>query len=146
MVEEVLAKIRQFRIEDINEILEIEEQAFPKSAYSKEIFLNYAKRLRNDFAVVELGEDIIGYIIFDMGGHIHSTAVRKSYRKRGFGKRLFMYALTCSEKRLWLEVRSKNSVAIEFYRKMGMKIEGIIQNYYGDDDALIMVINQKNKD
>ncbi|NQT56747.1 MAG: ribosomal protein S18-alanine N-acetyltransferase [Desulfobacteraceae bacterium] len=137
------AKIRKFRKEDINKILEIEEQAFPKSAYSKETFLSYASRLRDHFVVVELGTDVVGYLIFDMSGHIHSTAVRTSYRKRGFGKMLFMHALTCAKKRLWLEVRSKNDVAIEFYKKMGMKIEGRIPNYYGDDDALIMVMNQK---
>ena len=143
MSEENPAKIRKFRKEDINKILEIEEQAFPKSAYSKETFLNYANRLQDYFVVVELGADVVGYIIFDIRGHIHSTAVRKLYRKMGFGKMLFMHALIYAKKRLWLEVRSKNSVAIEFYKRMGMKIEGRIPNYYGNDDALIMVMNQK---
>ena len=136
------ARIRLFRKEDINKILEIEEEAFPKSAYSKETLLGYSNIFRDHFIVVELGEDIVGYIIFDMGGHILSTAVRTSYRKKGFGKMLFMHALTCAKKRLWLEVRSKNDAAIAFYKSMGMKIEGRSSNYYGNDDALIMVMNE----
>jgi len=59
---------------------------------------------------------------------------------------LFMYAIQSVQKRLWLEVRSKNSGAIAFYKRLGMKITGRISNYYGDDDALIMVMSQKKSD
>jgi ribosomal-protein-alanine N-acetyltransferase len=90
---------------------------------------------------VETGNVIAGYIIFDVSGHIHSTAVRTEYRKKGFGEKLFTHALMRVEKNLWLEVRSKNRAAIAFYKKMGMKIIGINTDYYGDDDALIMILN-----
>ena len=146
MAEEALTKIRKFKIGDINKILEIEGQAFPKTAYSKETFLSYAKNFPDNFIVLETGKDIVGYIIFDMSGHIHSTAIKATYRGKGFGKMLFMYALKCAKKRLWLEVRSKNSAAIKFYKKLGMKITGKIPNYYMSDDALIMVLSQKEWD
>jgi ribosomal-protein-alanine N-acetyltransferase len=87
---------------------------------------------------VESNKEIVGYIIFDLTGHIHSTVVKKSYRRKGFGKMLFMHALRCSKKGLWLEVRSRNRGAIEFYKRLGMKIVGKIPKYYRDDDALIM--------
>jgi ribosomal-protein-alanine N-acetyltransferase len=140
MAEKPLPRIRKFVIGDINKILEIEEQAFPKTPYTKETFLNYANRLPNSFIVVESGKDIVGYIIFDTSGHVHSTAVKTGYRKKGFGKKLFAHALVCVEKKLWLEVRSKNRAAIEFYKKMGMKMIEKIPNYYGNDDALIMAL------
>ncbi len=143
MAEKPLPRIRKFVVGDINKILEIEEQAFPKTPYTKETFLNYANRLPDSFIVVESGKDIVGYIIFDMSGHVHSTAVKTGYRKKGFGKKLFEHALMCVEKRLWLEVRSKNRAAIEFYNKMGMKMIEKIPNYYGNDDALIMVLNHE---
>jgi len=143
MVEKPLSRIRKFVIGDINKILEIEEQAFPKTPYTKETFLNYANRLPDSFIVVESGKDIVGYIIFDMSGHVHSTAVKTGYRKMGFGKKLFAHASMCVEKRLWLEVRSKNSAAIEFYKRMGMKMIEKIPNYYENDDALILVLNHK---
>ena len=140
MAEKPVSRIRKFVVGDIDKILEIEEQAFPKTPYTKETFFNYANRLPDSFIVVESGKDIVGYIIFDMSGHVHSTAVKTGYRKKGFGKKLFVHALMCVEKELWLEVRSKNRAAIEFYKRMGMKIVNTIPGYYGNDDALIMVL------
>ena len=138
MAEKHLVKTRKFKAEDINKLLEIEKQAFPKTIFSKVTFLNYADRLPDTFIIVESGKDIMGYIIFDLTGHIHSTAIKQSYRRKGFGKMLFMHALRCAKKGLWLEVRSRNHGAIEFYKRLGMKIVGEIPNYYKDDDALIM--------
>jgi ribosomal-protein-alanine N-acetyltransferase len=141
MAEEPSFRIRKFVPGDINQIIEIEERAFPKTPYTKKIFLNYATRLPDGFIVVESGNVIVGYIIFDRSGHIHSTAVKIEYRKKGFGEKLFAHALMRVKKNLWLEVRSKNRAAIAFYKKMGMKIVDINTDYYGDDDALIMVLN-----
>jgi len=143
MDEKPLATMRKFKTEDINQITKIEEQAFPKTAYSKQTFLNYGNSFPDTFIVIETGDDIVGYIIFDKGGHIHSTAVKRTYRMKGFGRMLFMHAVKYARKRLWLEVRSKNSGAIAFYKSLGMKITGKIPNYYGSDDALIMEMSKK---
>lgn len=143
MAEEGPPKIRKFKREDIHKILEIEQEAFPKTAYPKETFLYYAKRVPDYFLILEAGDDIAGYIIFDMEGHMHSTAVKPIYRRKGFGKMLFLHAQDSAKKRLWLEVRSKNNIAIAFYKSMGMKITKRVKNYYGDDDALIMFLNEK---
>ena len=59
---------------------------------------------------------------------------------------LFTHALGCTEKRLWLEVRSENSGAIEFYERLGMKIVKRIPYYYGSDDALVMVLGEREED
>ena len=143
MAEEGPPKIRKFKREDINQILEIEEEAFPKTAYPKETFLYYARRVPDNFMILETGGDIAGYIIFDLDGHIHSTAVKPVHRRKGFGKMLFLHALASAKKRVWLEVRSKNRGAIAFYNSMGMKITRRVTNYYGDDDALIMVLSEE---
>jgi ribosomal-protein-alanine N-acetyltransferase len=138
MAEKHPAKTRKFKAEDINQILEIEKQAFPKTVFSKATLLEYADSLPDTFIVVQIGKNIVGYIIFDLTGHIHSTVVKKSYRRKGFGKLLFVHALRSVKKNLWLEVRSRNREAIEFYKRLGMKIVGEIPNYYVDDHALIM--------
>ena len=137
--------LRKFRTEDIHQIMEIEKEAFPKTPYSEEILLTYAKYYPDSFVVAQTGEGIVGYIIFDREGHIHSTAVKPLYRNRGFGKTLFWHAVRSSKKRLWLEVRSKNHDAIAFYKKMGMKATGKICNYYGNDDALVMEMTTKKQ-
>ena len=133
--------IRSFLIEDLKQILEIEREAFPKTGYPKEVILNYAKRLPGGFIVVETGSQIVGYMIFDQTGHVYSAAVRPSHRRKGFGKRLFLHASEQSFGKLWLEVRSKNTEAIGFYHRIGMRIVGRIQEYYHGDDALIMILD-----
>jgi ribosomal-protein-alanine N-acetyltransferase len=136
-------RIREFRSSDIEQIMEIEAMAFPKSAFSKEILLMYALRLPLSFLVLETEDGVEGYIIYDLDGHIYSMAVRSSCRRRGFGRALFMQALEHVKDSLWLEVRSKNLTAIEFYRKMGMRVTGKVAGYYGTDDAHIMVLDKK---
>jgi len=141
MTERVLTEIRTFKIEDIDRIVEIEEEALPKSAYSKETLISYARKYADSFFVVEAGGAVGGYILFDMNGHIHSTAVSRKQRRKGFGKMLFAHALKITKTRPWLEVRSKNVAAIEFYKKLGMKTVGRIPDYYETDDALVMVLD-----
>ncbi|MGD8229546.1 MAG: GNAT family N-acetyltransferase [Desulfobacteraceae bacterium] len=145
MAEKGPPNIRKFRREDIHKILEIEGEAFPKTAYPKETFLYYAKWVPDHFMILESGDDMAGYIIFDQDGHIHSTAVKPVHRRKGFGKMLFLHALESSKERLWLEVRSRNRGAIAFYKSMGMEIAGKVDNYYGDDDALIMVLSEQGR-
>jgi ribosomal-protein-alanine N-acetyltransferase len=134
--------IRPFRKEDMDQILEIERQAFPKSPYPISAFRKYAAEFPNGFMVLERGDKIEGYIIFDDTGHIHSMAVRPGGRRSGAGSTLFRYAFDSVKKGLWLEVRTSNQGAVAFYRSMGMKEIGTIPDYYGDDDALIMVLKK----
>jgi len=134
-------RIRSFSLEDLKQILEIEREAFPKTGYPKDVILNYAKRLPDGFIVVETGEQIVGYMIFDQTGHVYSAAVRPSHRRRGFGRKLFLHASEQSYGKLWLEVRSKNTGAIGFYQRIGMRIVGRVEGYYHGDDALIMILD-----
>ena len=142
--EDPLGRVRQFRSKDIDRILEIEAEAFPKTAYPKEVLLLYASRLSESFLVFEAEAGIVAYIIYDSEGHIISMAVKTSHRRNGIGTELFRHALENVES-LWLEVRSKNYGAIRFYEKMGMRAVGKANDYYDGDDALIMVLNEKNE-
>jgi ribosomal-protein-alanine N-acetyltransferase len=137
--------IRRFEDDDIDQVLEIEKQSFPKSAYSKEVILTYARMLPDTFMVAVLGHEIGGYILFETSGHVLSMAVKTASRRKGTGMALLMHARQRSEGRLWLEVRSKNVSAIAFYRKAGMEITGRVPKYYGDDDALIMAAGEKDE-
>jgi ribosomal-protein-alanine N-acetyltransferase len=137
--------IRSFERGDMGEILEIESGAFPKTPYPREIFRHYAIVSPNTFAVINKGEKVAGYIIFDSTGHVISMAVKGEHRRKGFGKSLVMYALEQTGARLWLEVRTKNQGAIAFYRNLGMKTVGKIPGYYGNDDALIMAKGKESE-
>ena len=141
MAERLKAQIRRFDINDLDQILEIEKDAFPKTTYPRQVFVHYAQLFQDTFFVAETGEEIAGYIISDRAGHIYSTAIKPSCRRKGLGSMLFMHTLQCVRKRLWLEVRSENQNAINFYKRLGMKIIGRERNYYDNDDALIMALD-----
>jgi [ribosomal protein S18]-alanine N-acetyltransferase len=138
-------KITRFRLEDIDKIYEIEKMAFPKTAYSKETLIRYALGLPETFIIIGDDKETAGYLIFDKTGYIYSAAIKPEYRKMGLGTRLFMYAKKSSRQRLWLEVRSKNTAAIRFYKKMGMKVIKEIPNYYENDNAFVMILHKKPK-
>ena len=142
MSEQLNAEIQMFKTEDMDKILEIEGKAFPKSAYSEEVFAHYARKCPNGFFVIRVGGAIAGYIMFDKSGHIYSTAIDPEHRRKGLGRMLFNHACRTAKTGLWLEVRSRNASAIEFYKGLGMTVVKRIPDYYETDDALVMALGE----
>jgi ribosomal-protein-alanine N-acetyltransferase len=136
--------IRPFSLSDLDSILNIESQSFPKSPYNRTTFLNLHSLYPETFLVyinTDHGqeEEILGYIIFSRAGHIISIAVHPRHRKKGIGTQLLQRAIkTPHLKKVWAEVRRSNRVAQAFYSKMGFQIRGVVPNYYGNEDALII--------
>jgi len=137
--------IRHFSFPDLDRILQIEGQSFPKSPYDWATFINLHWLYPETFWVyVDTKHDreenqIRGYIIFSQDGHVISIAVHPHHRRRGIGKELLEKAMkTLRSKKLWAEVRKSNQGAQAFYLNMGFQIVGIIPNYYGNEDALIV--------
>ena len=137
--------IRSFSLSDLESILQIESQSFPKSPYDWTTFLNLHYLYPETFWVYlntnhgQKEEKILGYIIFSKDGHAISIAVHPQHRRKSIGRELLQRAMKTSYlKKVWAEVRRSNQGAQGFYSKMGFQITGMIQNYYGDEDALIM--------
>jgi ribosomal protein S18 acetylase RimI-like enzyme len=172
--------IRLFSLDDLDSILQIENQSFPKSPYDWTTFLNLHYLYPETFLVynnpsephpesscspgVDLErphhrpeerdldaaertdtnhsqeeEKVLGYIIFSRDGHIISIAVHPQHRKRGIGRQLLQSALkTFHPGKVWAEVRRSNHGAQTFYFKMGFQVTGMVPNYYGNEDALIV--------
>jgi ribosomal-protein-alanine N-acetyltransferase len=140
--------IRKFKISDLATILGIEKEAFPKSPYSRFIFLYYASIYPDNFLVyvykdTETGLNKIGgYIIFYPHGHIVSIAVDPAYRRRGIGTELVEEVLKRTKGTARVEVRKSNEVAKKFYTQLGFTVQTVIPKYYGDEDALVMIRNR----
>lgn len=138
-------------MEDLKEVMKIDSGSFP-APWTREI---YEQELcENDFAhyfvmKTELGE-ILGYVgmwlIFD-DAQITNIAVDRRYRGKKIGEKLFAYALAFAFQQgaqtLSLEVRPSNTVAINMYRKFGLKKGGLRKNYYPDngEDAYVMWVH-----
>ncbi len=132
-----IVKIRKCRMEDLDEIYEIERLSF-SYPYPPFIFYSYLNKL---FFVVEENGKIVGYIIGDRERNlIVSIAVHPDYRRKGYGRKLMEYLLKHMHGEVILQVRKSNKGAIEFYKKLGFKVKKEIRNYYMDgEDAILMV-------
>lgn len=130
--------IRRFELTDLDEILRIEAQAFPKSAYTVEMFVHFYRRYSGTFLVFEERE-IAGYIIFKPDGHIISLAVDPPHRRKGIGTDLMNACESrCKGENLLVEVRKGNVGAQRFYEKLGFQLKSVIRLYYGTEDAYVM--------
>lgn len=70
---------------------------------------------------------------------IINLATLPEYRNLGYAGQLLDELEKQDEvNHLMLEVRKNNIVAVNFYSNKGFKVIREINNYYGDDDALIM--------
>jgi len=139
--------IRRFSVSDLNRILEIERQSFPKSPYDWATFVNLQWLYPETFWVyvekaADMEEKVLAYILFSWDGHLISMAVDPEYRRQGIGKKFLERILTFpSIKKVRAEVRRSNKGAQAFYSRMGFQTVGMVTNYYGNEDALIMEWN-----
>jgi ribosomal-protein-alanine N-acetyltransferase len=144
--------IRPFLFSDLDQILQIEVEAFPKSPYDWATFLNLYTVYPESFLVYvdticdgEVGKtrfregSILGYIIYSTDGHIISIAVHPSHRRRGIGNQLLRRAMNIPNiKKIWAEVRKSNRIAQAFYSHAGFQMTHVVLNYYGNEDAFIV--------
>jgi ribosomal-protein-alanine N-acetyltransferase len=137
--------IRPFAISDLDYILQIELQSFPKSPYDGATFINLHNLYPETFWVYvspsphQRENQILGYIVFTDEGHIISIAVLPQHRRRGIGKELLKRAMSMPHlKKMWAEVRRSNLEAQAFYLRLGFRMTGVVPNYYGNEDALIV--------
>ncbi len=137
--------IRPFQIKDLPAVLKVEENAFEKP-WSKELFLGDLESATARYFVAEADGCIVGYagasLIVDEV-HIANIAVHSDYRKKGVGRALLVHLIeeTLKEGATFytLEVRRSNLPAQALYQSRGFSVAGERKNYYGDEDALIMI-------
>ncbi len=114
--------------------------------------INYAKLNKLDDIVNDNNQKVYVYIINNnVVGFLHITIsfdeadivdiiTSEEYRNHGIGNSLISYAIKDNNlKKINLEVRESNKIAIEFYKKMNFKKVRIIKKYYGTEDAFFMV-------
>ena len=97
------------------------------------IYLYKENNINKGFIHIQNGLDIIDLL---------NIIVKPEYQNQGIGSVLLKYIIdNKQEKKIMLEVRSKNINAIKLYQKYDFKIINIRKNYYKDDDAIIMERN-----
>jgi ribosomal-protein-alanine N-acetyltransferase len=134
--------IRRFRPSDIERLLEIERNAFPKAAYPRDLFLELLADCGRLFFVALRGRSIAGYSVAcarPPRAELISIAVDRRYRRLGIAeallRRTLMRLRQAGAARLSLMVRARNRGAIALYRTFGFRRTGRVARYYenGED-------------
>ncbi len=134
--------------EDIDEVLKIEEDSFPKP-WSRNIF---ERELRNPVSYGLAGwlkkdsaDWLVAYVYFWIvqgEAHILNMTVRRECRRRGLAKRFLSFMLQFMREKgvedIFLEVRRSNKAAISLYESFGFRVFYERKDYYVDEDALVM--------
>ena len=145
-------KLRRFSISDLDEVMEIEKASFPnRQIYSENYFKKLYQKYPEGFIVAEEKGKIFGYAISQVKnqvptervGEIISLAIKPDFRQKGIGEKLSNFLINQFKerevKKVFLHVRTKNRVAISFYKKLGFEILKKIKNYYQNgNDAYLM--------
>lgn len=137
--------IRRCKKDDLKAVFRIELDSF-EHPYNKYIFERY---LGSDLFLVSENDDrAIGYVIGEERGEegiIISIAVAPSFRLKGIGTSLLKHVLKrMSADKVMLTVRIGNKEVVEFYRKSGFKVVGVLREYYesGEDGIVMGMLNK----
>ena len=83
----------------------------------------------------------ICYSVYFERAEINYIYVKDDYRRFGIASKLMKYMIQkCSNlENITLEVRESNYSAINLYKKFGFSECTIRKNYYGSEDAILMI-------
>lgn len=135
---------------DLDEVLEIERQSFPKP-WTRSMFESELKNPVSSSIVLnaESGGKVmlVAYMVFWVvhgEAHILNIAVAQGFRRRGAAELLLGTALEQMRRNLvfevFLEVRRSNEAARRLYGNFGFRESFERKNYYGDEDAIVMTL------
>jgi ribosomal-protein-alanine N-acetyltransferase len=131
---------------DLRIISELERDLFSEKKWS---YFQILREFKNDFSkilVFKEKEEIIGYLIFreiEPEIEILKIGVRKEYQRKGVGTKLMQKLIEIAKEKniskIFLEVKASNLSAYNFYKKLGFKEMYRRKNYYGNEEAIVMV-------
>ena len=136
-----------FGEQDIDIALDIERESNPFPWTVK----NFKDCIEKGYysLVLKEGMKVIGFAILSVSteeSHLLNIGLTASKRGQGLGKELLekiiMAAEVMGSKKIFLEVRISNLIAIDLYKTSGFKEIGLRKNYYrtkeGREDAILM--------
>jgi ribosomal-protein-alanine acetyltransferase len=136
-----------FNVKNIEEILEIEKESF-SNHWTKQMFLAEAENKFSHFKICITNNLIIGFIIYRIvleEAEILNIVIINQFRGKSFGRQLLNYAINDIKenkvRNVFLEVNKRNIIAQNLYRNGGFVQYSTRQNYYGNDNAVLMKLS-----
>ena len=135
----MISKLTKEEVQEVTELGTMLNSNFSKLFHienlnpNETIYIYKENNINKGFIHIQNGIDIIDLL---------NIIVKPEFQNQGIGSILLKYIIDNKEdKKIMLEVRSKNINAIKLYQKYDFKIINIRKNYYKDDDAIIMERN-----
>jgi len=128
------------------EVATLEQESSP-DPWSERLFLEELAVPQNRSWVIIGNTGTVAFLISRFLGHeaeILRLAVTSQLRRQGLGRSLVDHALADltheGAQKIFLEVRTSNLIARQFYTHLGFVIEGLRRNYYKNpnEDAIVM--------
>ncbi len=138
--------VRHVKASDIIPVIALAFETLPER-YNPVIFNQFYETSPDDFLVALHNNSIVGFLIgiktTPTIARILMISVKERNRKQGIGTALLKVFLAEMKehqiKRLDLEVRTTNHAALEFYKKQGFILRGILPQFYQNgEDAYSM--------
>lgn len=133
------AHIRWMIRRDMPEVLAIEEDCFGPFAWQEENFINSLRQRNCIGMVAECDDKIVGYMLYELHHKrlvIKNFAVTEGCQREGIGTQMvekLKGKLTQQRRRhITLEVRETNLGAQLFFRSMGFRATGVLQDHYDE--------------
>lgn len=135
-------KIEDATIRLLDKLYEIEKQCFEREAFTKQQLAYLLADYNTVGLVARFNDETAGFVMARIGiernmmfGHILTVNVAPAYRRRGIAQRLLVEIESMLRekgvKECRLEVREDNVAALNLYRKLGYKVVGKLEKYYG---------------
>lgn len=144
-------KIRRMCLDDLDQVMIIEPNAFGSHHWSRQSFINELNNPSGSYFSIFDDVALVGYSGFWLIGeeaHITTLAVHPDLRRRYLGELLLINDIEQAQKVgaswLTLEVRVSNYVAQNLYFKYGFKNLGTRRKYYQDNDEDALVLWAEN--
>jgi ribosomal-protein-alanine N-acetyltransferase len=135
------------RLSDLPAVMKTDRRSLPKP-WSEAVWREELSSSFGLYLVLEEGDTLSGHIglkLVSDEAHVMTLAVRPERRRRGIARTLVEAALadpaSAGARRVYLEVRPSNSAARELYGSLGFAETGLRPRYYGDEDALLMILD-----
>lgn len=138
--------LRRTSPEDLDELYLIDRVCFPKHYFPKSFIRSLLEHPSSVGLVAMCSGRIVGFTIGVVEGkgmgRIYTLDVLPEFRRRGIGSLLLEKLEEEFARRgvvkCRLEVMDGNVPAIRLYSKMGYRKVGVIKDYYGDSDGIVM--------
>lgn len=138
--------LRLLEVGDVARVVALEEAIFPEDPWTEGMISEELQVRGRHYVGVEVGDRLVGYAGITLGSDadVMTVGVLPEARGRGLGRLLVEDLLAAARRagarRVFLEVRASNEVAIGLYARLGFARIGRIRRYFRhpSEDAVTM--------